>query len=391
MRTKISLAILVVAISVVWTSFCYAAPVKIGMILTLSGPVSVVGQDQYDGFMLALEQNKGSLGGVPVEVVKKDDQMKPDLGSQLAQELIEKYKVDIITGVSASNVMMAIYKKIIDSETILIGSNAGPSPIAGAMCSPYFFSTSWQNDNPHENAGHIATLKGYKNLYLVAANYQAGKDALAGFKRFYKGNVVEEVYTPLNQPDYGAEIAQISATKPDAVYLFIPGSSSVNFVKQYTQAGLTGKIPLLSSVCIDGTTLPAVGSEAVGLITGSPWEAGMDNPASKKFTAAFQAKYKRFPSSFSAQGYDAAMLIASALKKTKGNVSDKSALMAALKEADFESLRGSFKFNTNQFPITDWYEWEVKSEGKDGKPYFVRVGKSLTAHRDAYYDKCPMK
>jgi len=367
-----------------------AASVKIGLVTTLSGPGAAPGQDQHDGFMLAVDLQGGKLGGVPVEVIKKDDQLKPDVGAQIAQELIEKDKVDLVTGVVFSNVMMAMYKKVMDSETIFVGSNAGPSPIAGAMCSPYFFSTSWANDSLHENGGEIANLKGYKKMYLMAPNYQAGKDGLAGFKRLYKGEVIDEVYTQMQQPDYSAEIAQLRAAKPEAVYVFYPGSMGVNFVKQYAQAGLMGKIPLLTTATIDTTTLPGIGDVAIGAFTASPFEAGLDNPAAKKFSADFYAKHKRYPSFYAAQSYDAAMLIGSALQKTKGNVADKKAMMAALKEADFQSVRGDFKFDNNQFPVTDWYMWEVVKDPSDGHLGFAFRGKTLTAHRDAYHDKCPM-
>src|SRR5690606_8698118 len=219
-------------------------PVKIGFIGTLSGPGGALGQDQYDAFMLAVEQKGGKLGGVPVTVIREDDQLKPDVGVQAATKLLKSENVDIITGVTFSNVMMAIHKPITDAQVFFIGSNAGPAPIAGKACSPYFFSTSWDNDQLHEAGGQLATDLGYKNMYVMAANYQAGRDAVSGFKRDYTGKVVDEVYTQVNQPDYSAEIAQLQAAAPDAVYVFYPGGMGVNFVKQYRQAGLLGKVPL---------------------------------------------------------------------------------------------------------------------------------------------------
>jgi len=232
--------------------------IKIGFLGTLSGPAGALGQDQYDAFMLGIEHSGGKLGGANVQVIKEDDQLKPDLGVQLAQKLIEKDKVNIITGVTFSNVMMAVHKPITDAGIFLIGSNAGPSPLTGKGCSPMFFSTSWNNDSLHEPMGQYATDAGYKKVYLLAPNYQAGKDALAGFKRMYKGQVIDEVYTQVNQPDYSAEIAQLQVAKPDAIYVFYPGGMGVNFVKQYQQAGLLGKVPLLSTSTVDGTTLPAL-------------------------------------------------------------------------------------------------------------------------------------
>ena len=222
------------------------APIKIGFMAELSGPQGALGQDQYDAFMMVVDRNGGKLGGVPVQVIREDSQLKPDVATQIVQKLIERENVSIITGVTFSNIMMAVHKPITEKGVFLIGSNAGPAPIAGAQCSPYQFITSWQNDNQAEVVGKYATDKGYKRVIGMAPNYQAGKDFIAGFKRMYKGEIIDEIYTPLNQPDFSAELAQVAAKNPDAVYVFYPGGLGVNFVRQYQQAGLLGKIPLLS-------------------------------------------------------------------------------------------------------------------------------------------------
>src|SRR5690606_10500462 len=335
------------------------APLKIGFIDTLSGPGGAFGQDQYDAFMLAVEPRGGKLGGVPAAVIKEDDQLKPDVGVQAATKLLQSDKVDIVTGVTFSNVMMAIHKPITSAEVFFIGSNAGPAPIAGKECSEYYFSTSWDNDMLHEAGGQLTNDLGYKNVYLMAANYQAGRDAVSGFKRNFKGNVIDEVYTQVNQPDYSAEIAQLQAASPDAVYVFYPGGMGVNFVKQYRQAGLLGKLPLISVSTIDGSTLPALKSLAVGAITSAPYAPNIDNPQNKQFVDAFAKAYKRQPSMYAAQSYDAANLIASALKKVDGKLDNKEAFLAALKAADFDSVRGDFKFATNQFPEAPFYRVDV--------------------------------
>ncbi|VVE48912.1 ABC transporter substrate-binding protein [Pandoraea fibrosis] len=349
------------------------AQVKIGFIGTLSGPGGALGQDQYDAFMLAIEQKGGKLGGVPVQVIKEDDQLKPDVGVQAAQKLVERDKVPLITGVTFSNVMMAIHKNVTNAGVVMVGSNAGPTPIAGEQCSPNFFSTSWDNDELHEAGGQLSTDLGYKKMYVMAPNYQAGRDAVNGFKRDYKGQIVDEVYTQVNQPDYSAEIAQLQAAKPDAVYVFYPGGMGVNFVKQYRQAGLLGKIPLISVSTIDGSTLPALKEQAVGSITSAPYSPDLDNAQNKQFVAAFQKKYNRVPSMYAAQSYDAANLIDSALTKTKGSVADREALRAALKAADFQSVRGSFKFASNQFPIAPFYRVDVVKDGSGAA--FANKGK----------------
>jgi len=366
------------------------APIKIGYVTSFSGPVGTLGQDMYDGFMLLVEQNGGKLGGVPVQILKEDDQFKPEVGTQVVQKLIEKENVPIIAGIGGSNVMMAVYKPITEKQVFLIGGNAGPSPMAGAQCSPYFFSASWQGDGIAEVVGKYATDKGYKSMVLIAPNYQAGKDTLTGFKRFYKGEVVEEIYTGLTQPDFSAEIAQIAAKKPDAVYAFFPGSLGVNFVRQYQQAGLLKTLPLLTSGVVDGITLPALKETAVGVIAGQFWAPDTDNPTSKAFVDAFEKKFNRIPSNFAAQGYDSALLLDSAIGKVKGNVADKKAFEAALKAGTAKSVRGTLKFNNNHFPINDWYVFEVAKDGK-GRVNLKTVATPLKEHQDAYHTQCAMQ
>jgi branched-chain amino acid transport system substrate-binding protein len=389
MKPKLSSVMLAASMLVVGAC-AQAQTVKIGFLGTLSGPAGALGQDQYDAFMLGVEHLGGKFGGATVQVIKEDDQLKPDLGVQLAQKLIEKDKVNLITGVTFSNVMMAVHKPITAAGLILVGSNAGPTPITGKGCSPLYFSTSWNNDSLHESMGQYAQDTGYKKVYLMAPNYQAGKDAISGFKRYFKGQVLDEVYTQVNQPDYSAEIAQLQAAKPDAIYVFYPGGMGVNFVKQYQQAGLLGKLPMLSTSTVDGTTLPALKDIALGAITGSPYSADIDNPQNKKFVADFQKKYNRVPSLYAAQSYDAAMLINSALTKTAGKTDNTEALRTALKAADFKSVAGPFKFNTNQFPIRHFYRVDVAKDAS-GAVALVNKGVALKDHADAYYKECAIK
>lgn len=385
------LVTLIASITLMFATPAFAqASVKIGFMAELSGPQGAIGQEQYDAFMLVVQRNGGKLGGVPVEVIKEDSQLKPDVAMQIAQKLIERDKVSIITGFTFSNVLMAVHKPITEKEIFLIGSNAGPAPIAGAQCSPYQFIVSWQNDTQAEVVGQYATDKGYKRVIGMAPNYQAGKDFIAGFKRFYKGEIVDEIYTPLNQPDFSAELAQVAAKKPNAIYAFYPGGLGVSFIRQYQQAGLLGKIPLLSNATTDGVTLPALKDTALGVISGTFWGPDFSNPASKQFVAEFEKKFSRIPSQYAAQSYDAALLLDAALAQVKGNVADKKAFMAALKQAQFKSVRGSFKFNHNHFPIQDMHVFEVAKDAK-GRVSLKTIATPLKNREDAYHAQCALK
>jgi len=363
----------------------------IGLMAPLSGPQALVGQDQVDGFMLALEQAGGKLGGQPTTVLKEDDQLKPETGQQIVRKFIDKDKVDAIVGLSFSNVLMGSLPRLAESGTVAIATNAGPSPIAGAQCKPNVFSVAWQNDGAAEAMGKFAQDRGVKRVYLMAPNYQAGKDMLAGFKRFFKGEVIGEGYTQVNQPDYAAELAQLQAAKPEAVFVFYPGGMGINFVKQMSQAGLLGKLPLYSVFTVDGTTLPSLRDSAVGTISGAMWDAALDTPENKKFVAAFEAKYKRTPSEYAATGYDAANLLDAALRKLGGKTGDPKALAAAVKTAggEFKSVRGPFRFNNNNLPIQNYYAFEAAKD--NGKLAIRQVGTPLKEHSDAYHAQCAMK
>ncbi|QIM48622.1 ABC transporter substrate-binding protein [Pusillimonas sp. DMV24BSW_D] len=377
-------------LSLAATGFASAQePIKIGFMGVLSGPAASVGQDQLDGFNLLLEQNGGKLGGVPIELIREDSQMKPGVAKQVARSLVERENVPIITGISFSNIMMAIHKYVTDNEVFLIGSNAGPSQIAGKQCSPYQFITSWQGDQAAEAVGQYATDKGYKNIVVLAPNYQAGKDIVSGFKRYYKEPLAEELYTPLNQLDFSAELSLLNAAQPDAVFAFYPGGLGVAFAKQYSQAGLMDQYPLLTTFVVDALSLPAIGDTALGIISGGFWAPDFESAQSQAFVKAFEEEYGRIPSNYAAQSYDAALLLDSAIAKVGGNVKDKAALMKALKEADFESVRGDFAFNNNNFPVQGMHVMEVVRDDKD-RLNLKTIGTPFKSYKDAYHEQCPL-
>ena len=368
-----------------------ADKIKVGFISTLSGPSGAIGTDIRDAFMLAVKLNGNKMGGLPAEVIIGDDQFKPEVGKQLAEKNIKLDKVDFLTGIVFSNIMLASVPDAFAAKTYYISPNAAPSPLAGAQCNPYFFAASWPNDAYHEAAGQHATNKGYKNVYMIAPNYQAGKDSLAGFKRFYKGKIADEVYTKLGQIDYSAELAQVRAAKPDALYIFLPGGMGINFIKQFVAAGLSKEMRLITSgFAADEDVIRPVGDAMLGLFDTAHWALDLDNAANKKFVAEFEKEYKRLPSVYAAQGYDTAMLIDSAVRGVKGKIEDKEALGKAIKAAKFESVRGAFKFNTNHYPVQNYY---LRVVGKDSQGRIVNktIGTVFKDRGDAYVQDCKMK
>ena len=365
-------------------------PVRVGLLSTLSGPGAGLGVDIRDGFQLAVKLNGGKLGGRAAEVIVADDQANPEVGRQTADRLIKRDKVDFMTGIVFSNVMLAVGPPTFQSKTFYISANAGPSQYAGEQCNPYFFSASYQNDNMHEAVGKTVTDKGFKRVALIAPNYPAGKDALTGFKRFYQGEIASETYTALNQLDYGAELSKLRATKPDAVYIFLPGGLGINFIKQFVGAGLSKDITLFGpGFSGDEDVIKAVGDPMLGMFNTSQWGHDMDNAANKKFVAEFEKEYGRLPTLYAAQGYDAARLMDAGVRDSKGKLDDKAAVKKALEAAKFDSVRGAFKFNTNHFPIQDYYLRVITRDAK-GRVTNRTLGAVFKNHADAYASSCKM-
>jgi len=371
------------------TAYAEAADkVKVGLILTLSGPAAVLGEQARDGFQLAVEKLGKKLGGVDAEVIVIDDELKPDVAVNRARELVGRENVDFVVGPIFSNIMQAIAKPVVDSGKFLISPNAGTSNFAGAECNKNLFVTSYQNDQVHEVLGKYSANQGFKRVFLLAPNYQAGRDSLAGFKNSYKGEVVNEIYTPLGQLDFSAELAQIAAEQPDAVFAFMPGGMGVNLVKQYRQAGLEN-IPFLSAFTIDESTLPAQKDAAVGFLGGANWAPDLDVPASKEFVKDYEAKYGSVPGTYAMQAYDAALLIDSALKSVNGDVKNADGIRKGLETADFASLRGEFKMGPNHYPIQDFYLVKAAKRA-DGKYQTEVVEKIFDDYADGYAANCKM-
>ena len=378
---KVNRIVATAAVAALAASVAVAAPVKVGMITTLSGGGAGLGKDVRDGFMLAVEQS----GNADIEVVVKDDQRKPDIAVQIADEMIQSDKVDVLTGIIWSNLAMAVVPSAVRQGKFYLSPNAGPSALAGKGCHENYFNVAWQNDNLHEAAGAYANTAGFANTFILAPNYPAGKDALTGFKRLFEGNIANEVYTKLGQSEYAAEIAQIRASDADSVFFFLPGGMGIAFMKQYAQSGVD--TPLVGpAFSFDQGILQAVGDAALGVRNTSQWSKDIDNPANAAFVESFLAKYGRLPSLYASQGFDTANLLLSAAAVAE--VTDAGAFRAALKAASFDSVRGDFAFGANHHPVQDIYVREVVREG-DVLTNRI-VGMVLEDHANAYIDDCKM-
>jgi branched-chain amino acid transport system substrate-binding protein len=368
-----------------------ADKVKIGFITTLSNPGLAAGPDLLDGFKLGIDDSGGKLGGMEVDLVVGDDQGKPDIGVQLARKMLDEDKVQLITGIVPSNIMLAVAHAVLARKMFMVGLQAGPSQFAGAECNPNLFITSDQTDTASEAVGMAVNARGLPDAYLVAANYAAGRDVMTGFKRTFKGKIDGETYTPLGQLDYAAELTEVRNAHPAAVMYFQQsGNASINFVKQYAEAGLKGQVPLFGvATVLDEQTLPGMGDAALGVQSGGFWAENLDVPANKIFIEHFRAKYHRGPSVFSVFAYDGAHLIDSALRAVDGHIENADAFRAALQAAKFQSVRGKFRFNKNHYPIQSVYLLEV---GRDAKGTLINSIRSTVVedYPDSYVGECKM-
>ena len=364
--------------------------VRIGFVTTLTGGSAAIGADMRDAFELALDHIGREMGGRPVTVVYEDDGQNPDTGLQKTERLVQRDGVHFVTGYIWSNVLLASYRAGIDGGAFVISANAGPSELAGVQCTPNFFSTSWQNDQTPMAMAEVMNRRNLTNVYVLAPNYAAGRNMAAGFKRTFKGTIAAEEYTQWpDQLDFAAELAKIRAANPSAVWFFFPGNYGTQFFKQYAQAGLLGQIPLYSTFSIDALNLGQIGELVAGSQLTQHWGADLPVAANKRFVDGFRAKYGRTPSFYAAQSYDSAMLIKSAVDATRGNLEDRDALRAALERANFESVRGTFRFGRNHYPVQDFHLFEVV-RASDGA-YSLKLGERIfAAHADPYVGDCPM-
>jgi branched-chain amino acid transport system substrate-binding protein len=366
--------------------------IKIGFVSTFSGPTAVIGNDMRNSFELALDHLGRKMGGKPVEVIYEDDGQKPDVGKQKTEKLVQSDKVDFIAGYIWSNVLLASLKTAVDSQTFMISANAGPSQIAGELCSPYVFSTSWQNDQTPQAMGLYMNQKGVKSVFLIGPNYAAGKDMLAGVKSTFKGQVVGEEYTVWpTQLDFSAELTKARNSGAESIFVFYPGAAGVQFLNQYAQAGIKDKMPLYTAFTIDELSLPLQKDNAIGVPGAQEWVNDLPNEQNKKFVEDYRKKYTGLrPTYYGAQAYDAAQLINSAVVAVKGDTSNKDGMKAEMEKANFKSLRGPFKYGNNHIPIQNFYLQDVV-KGADGQLSLKMVATIVKDDQDRFHDKCPMK
>lgn len=364
--------------------------IKIGFITTFTTGAGMIGQDMRDAVNLALDHMNNKMAGLEVEVIFEDDALKPEIGKQKTEKLVLKDKVNFVSGYIWSHVLLASYKTVVDNDIFLVGSNAGPSQLAGKLCHENFFSTSWQNDQTPMAMGEVLNQRGIKSLYVMVPNYAAGKNMAAGVERTYRGLVVKKELTKFpGQLDFSAELAKVRSTKPDALFVFYPGKHGTQFFKQYQQSGLQGKIPLYSVFTVDAINLKLLKDQAIGSLMTQFWAPDLEFPANKKFVSGFKVKYGRYPSFYAAQAYDSIRLIQSAVKAVDGNLDDRVGIRSSMRKANFPSVRGPYKYGNNHFPIQNFYLTQIVTDSSGIETPTI-VSKVFQEHQDTYAKQCEM-
>jgi len=386
----------VIASAIVMTGAAQADSVKIGFVTTLTTPAAVIGEDMKNSVELAMEHIGGKMGNLDVELIMEDDGFKPDIGKQKTDKLVKQDDVDFVAGYIWSHVLLASAKSVLDADKFLISANAGPSQMAGKRCHKNFFSSSWQNDQTPMAMGEHLNQKGVKSIYVMAPNYAAGKDMVRGVESTFKGKVLGKDMTKWGadaQLDFSAELAKAKSSGAEGIFVFYPGKAGGAFIKQYQQAGLQGKMDLYSVFTVDSIALPKLQAAGLSGVLGSKntqeWSPDILNAANQRFVGDYLKKHGKYPSFYGAQSYDAIMLIKSAVEKVGGNLKDKDALRAALKEADFDSVRGKYSYGNNHMPIQNFYLREVV-EDDQGRWTTKIVSTVLTNHQDPYASQCNM-
>lgn len=368
-----------------------ADSIKVGFLTTLSGPGGALGIDMRDGFQLAIKHAGGKLGGLNTEVIVVDDQQKADVGRQATDRLLKRDHVDVMTGMVFSNVLLPVMPSILDSNTTYISTNTGPAEYAGKNCNPNFFVVSFQNEDHAAAMGKYVSEQKHNSVFMIAPNYPGGRETLNGFKRLYKGKIADEVYVKLGQLDYSAELAQARASKADAVFFFLPGGMGISFIKQLESSGLSKNLTLYTpGFSADQDTIKAVGEPMLGILNSSQWSPDFKNPQNQRFVADFEKEYHRIPTLYASQGYDAAMLLNAAIQDVNGNIENKADFRQAIRAANFKSVRGDFTFNTNQYPIQNFYLREVAKDGQ-GRLTNKATNIILKDYKDPFAVECKME
>lgn len=327
------------------------APIKLGMLNSFSKVFAVLSAHQMNGWNLFLEQNGGRLGGRSIEMIREDDEINPQVGLQKLKKLVESDRIDILLGVQASNVAMAVVDYVRDNKVFWICSGAGATALTWNRI-PYMFRTTlsgWQLGFAMSRWYHDNVSK---DVVLMSSDFAGGRDIVNEFKHeFVKlgGTVVKEIYPPLGTNDFSAYLTDLRALNAKGIYTFFAGTDAVRFVKQYEEYGLKRRTRFCTSgFAVEQDTLSAQGDAAVGIVSPLQYADSLDLPENRKFVADYQSKYKARPSVYAEYGYTSAIVLDAALKATGGDAKDKDKLAAAMKAVRLTAPRGPLSID----PVT---------------------------------------
>ncbi|WP_142849734.1 ABC transporter substrate-binding protein [Telmatospirillum sp. J64-1] len=365
--------------------------VIIGFVSGLGGTSGIYSQDIYDGLRLGLRQLQDRLGGMDAELIAADDRSDPEVAAQAVRRLIERDAADIIVAGGDPATLPAILEVAAAYERFVLVANHVSEEVAGEGCNPFLFGMLGRIGAADEIMGRFLQGQGYRNVYLLAPDNVRGETHLAAFRRGYTGDLADTVVTRRGQMEFGQELRALRQANPEAVYTVHGGGQAVELVRQYYRAGLRDILPLFGTwTTFDRTTLPAMGDAALDIYDLGPWARNLEYPSNQKFITDFESQYSRLPSSMAAVGYDTAMLIETAVRSINGQMRNVEAFRTALRRADFASVRGNFRFDSNHQPVQDWYLRQVV-RNEQGK--IVNEMRSVVAAgwRDPQAERCALR
>lgn len=341
-------------------------PIRLGNINTYTGGLAYAGQANWNAMSLYFDSINWTVAGRKIEIVKEDDQFNPQIGLQKAKKLVESDGVDLVFGIQASNVALAVLNYMKQQKAFYIVTGAGTDAITWDRY-PYLFRTSistYQLSTPM--AGYIYDNLG-KEVVTTASDYAGGRDVMAAFKAPYTakgGKVLKEIWPPLGTTDFSAYLTDVKSINPPVTYDFMPGADAVRFVQQYSEFGLKQKMPLAGFTMIDSQSASALGKAALGVISAVTFVDTLDNPEAKKFVAEYEPKFKTQADLFADYGYVGARVVGEALKAVDGDPSNKDKLAEAMAKVQFNAPRGPFRFDpATHNPIQDIYIAQVIESG----------------------------
>ena len=366
----LALAALALVLAGETATWAQKGPIKVGLLVPQTGPLAANGKDMINGFELFFEQVNYRLAGREIKLIIEDDEGKPATGLTKARGLVEGQGVHLVTGPLSAAIGYAVAGYVDSKKVPTIFPIVSAEDITQRKRSPYIVRTGWSSAQPSHPFGKwVYDNLGYKKIAMIAYDFAFGWEVAAGFHRSFEeagGQGVQKLWPPLGTADFGPYLAQLRRDV-DAIYCVFSGADALRFGKQFAEAGLKARLPLIGGgTFTDEHVLRVQGDEVLGVVTALHYSAALATPANQKFAKAYEAKFKQVPSYYSEGTYVAGVALKAALEAVGGDIENAEKFLAALRRVDLsDAPRGPMKFDDFGNPVQNIYVRKV--ERKDGR------------------------